>query len=84
VETVSSGGQTSLEDDLLGYKSEVVTEGEVSKFRLHVNVKTFKPENINLSVKDSVLTIEAKTEEKSEDGMSCAYRKVARRFTFPQ
>jgi len=46
--------------------------------------KDFNPENVKVSLKDRVLTIEAKHEYKSEDGKSRMYQEFFRSFTLPQ
>ncbi|CAG7730719.1 unnamed protein product [Allacma fusca] len=69
---------------VLGCKSEVVTEGDQQKYCLNVRVGNFSPENVKISLKDRVMTIEAKTEEKSEDGNRRVYQEVSRQFTLPE
>lgn len=46
--------------------------------------KDFNPENVKVSLKDRVLTIEAKFEQKSEDGNSRIYQEICKSFTLPE
>jgi len=67
-----------------GIESELVSEGQPSKYTLNVNVgEQFKPEDVHISLKDRVLTIEAKGEHTSEDGSSRLYQEISRKFTLP-
>ncbi|CAG7719130.1 unnamed protein product [Allacma fusca] len=65
-------------------ESELFSEGKPSKYTLNVNVgEQFKPEDVKISLKDRLLTIEAKGEVVSEDGSSRVYQEISRRFTLP-
>jgi len=44
----------------------------------------FNPENVKVSLKDRVLTVEAKFEQKSDDGRSRMYQEMSRSFTLPE
>lgn len=44
----------------------------------------FLPENIKLSLKDRVLTVEAKYDHSSEDGTSRVHQEFTRQFTLPE
>jgi len=46
--------------------------------------KSFDPENVKVTLKDRVLTIEAKFEHKSEDGTSRMYQELCKSFTLPE
>lgn len=64
---------------------QIVKEGEEKKYLINVSMgKDFTPENLKMSIKDGVMTIEAKKEVKSEDGHHRMYQEVSRRFTLPQ
>lgn len=52
-------------------------------YRINIDVAGFKPEDIKLSLKDRLLTIEAKMEQKSEDG-SRLYQEMSRVYTLPE
>nr|CAD7406937.1 unnamed protein product [Timema cristinae] len=52
-------------------------------YRVNLDVQGFKPEEINVSVKDKILTIKAKMERSSEDG-SKYFQEVIREFTLPE
>ena len=68
-----------------GIRPEIVEEGETKKYRLNVHVgENFSPENVKVSLKDRVMTVEAKNEQKSEDGNSRFYQEVSRSFTLPE
>lgn len=44
----------------------------------------FNPENVKVTIKDRLLTIDAKFEQKSEDGSSRMYQEISRAFTLPE
>jgi len=46
--------------------------------------KKFNPDNVKISLKDRVLTIDAKFEHKSDDGNSRVYQETTRSFTLPE
>jgi len=76
---------TSLYDSLPALEPEIVKEGDKNKYRLNVFVgENFSPENIKVSLKDRIVTIEAKTDQKSEDGKSRVYQEISRSFTLPE
>jgi HSP20 family molecular chaperone IbpA len=53
-----------------------------NSYKMNIDVSGFKPEDIKVSLKDRVLTIEAKMEQKSEDG-SRLYQEVSKTYTLP-
>jgi len=53
-----------------------------NSYRINIDVSGFKPEDIKVSLKDRVLTIDAKMEQKSEDG-SRLYQEMSRMYTLP-
>jgi len=62
------------------YESEV--DG---KYQMNVVMgEKFVPENIKVTLKDRVLTIEAKYDHSSEDGKSRVYQEFSRQFTLPE
>jgi len=69
-------------------EGQVNAEADSTKkdmFRLNILMgKTFKPEDIKVSLKDRMLTVEAKREQTSEDGTHRYYEEVSRRFTLPE
>jgi len=66
-------------------ESELISEGSPSKYTLHVDLgEGVDPENVKLSLKDRLLTIEAKAEHKSEDGNSRLYQEITRKITLPE
>lgn len=65
-------------------ESELIGEGKPSKYTLNIDVgQHFDPENVKVSLKDRVLSIEAKGEYKSEDGSTRVYQEIRRQFTLP-
>ncbi|CAG7726903.1 unnamed protein product [Allacma fusca] len=46
--------------------------------------KDLSPEDLKISLKDRVMTIEGKKEQKSEDGRSRSYHEFMRKFTLPE
>jgi len=64
---------------------EIVEDGDACKYRLNFYMgKNFSPENIKVTLKDRVMKIEAKKEQKSDDGNSRVYEEVSRLFTIPE
>jgi HSP20 family molecular chaperone IbpA len=59
----------------------VVQRGDV--YRVNVDVDGFKPEEINISVKENILVIGAKMERKGEDG-SKFQQEFTREVTLPE
>ncbi len=57
-----------------------------TKFQVSVNTHGYKPEELQVKVKDNVVTIEAKHEEKSEDKSKKSFvsRQFSRSYTLPQ
>jgi HSP20 family molecular chaperone IbpA len=53
-----------------------------NSYKINIDVSGFKPEDIKVSLKDRVLTIDAKMEQKSEDG-SRLYQEVSKTYTLP-
>jgi HSP20 family molecular chaperone IbpA len=53
-----------------------------NSYKINMDVSGFKPEDIKVSLKDRVLTIEAKMEQKSEDG-SRLYQEVSKMYNLP-
>ncbi|GLH08826.1 hypothetical protein R5R35_004113 [Gryllus longicercus] len=60
-----------------------VEGNETVPYRVNIDVNGFKPEEINVAVKDKVLTIRAKMERSSEDGGKF-YQEVSREITLPE
>ena len=60
-----------------------VTAGK-DTFEICVDVRGFDPKDVQVTLKDGVLTIEGKHEEKSEKGENVVTRQFTRRFTLPQ
>jgi HSP20 family molecular chaperone IbpA len=58
----------------------VIQHGDV--YRLNVDVDGFKPEEINVSLKENILVIKAKMERKTEDG-SKFQQEFTREMTLP-
>jgi len=79
------GGNSSHNTSLsLGVQPEIVTEGDAKKYRLNIHMgNNFAPEDVKVSLKDGVVTIDAKKEKTSEDGNSRFYQEVTRKFTLP-
>jgi HSP20 family molecular chaperone IbpA len=69
----------------LGIQPEIVGEGDNKKYRLNVQMgENFSPENVKVSLKDRLMTVEAKQEQKSDDGNTRVYQEVQRIFTLPE
>jgi len=58
---------------------------EDGKYKIKVPLgKNIGPEDVKVTLKDQVMTVEAKREQKSEDGSSRVYQEFTRMFTFPE
>ena len=69
----------------LGLQPEIVGEGENKRYRLNVHMgENFSPENVKVSLKDRVMTVEAKQEQRSDDGNTRVYQEMSRQFTLPE
>lgn len=53
-------------------------------FQVSMNVAHFKPDEINVKVIDNCILVEAKHEERSEDGESYVSRQFNRRYLLPE
>lgn len=78
----SVAGSTSLNPRI---EPQIVQDGDKKKYMLNINMgKEFAPENLKMSIKDNVMTIDAKKEFVSEDGNHRSYQEVSRKFTLPE
>nr|AJP36906.1 heat shock protein 19.8 [Oxya chinensis] len=59
------------------------TSTSPNTFRYDIDVEGFKPEEIQVSLKDRVLTLSAKMDRTSEDG-SRFYQEIVRQVTIPE
>merc|ERR1712183_444255 len=59
---------------------------EDNKFEVSIDTHGYKPEDLQVKIKDNVVSIEAKSEEKKDEPNSKSYacKKFARSFTLPQ
>ena len=55
-----------------------------NSFGVNLNVDGFQPKDINVSLKDDVLTITGKHEEKSQDGTRFSSRQFTRSYKLPE
>lgn len=60
-----------------------VVENTGDRYKMRINLPGFKPEDIKVSLKDRVLTIEAKMEKRSANG-SRLYQEISRMCTLPE
>jgi len=69
-----------LKDEVLRVKDDE------NKFEVSIDTHGYKPEDLQVKIKDNVVSIEAKSEEKKEEPNSKSYacKKFARSFTLPQ
>lgn len=74
---------TSLLPRALSLPVEAV-ETAGNTYRVNIDVSGFKPEDIKLALKDRLLTVEAKMEQKSEDGGTRFYQEMSRAYTIPE
>jgi len=69
------------------FKDEVLkVKEDDSKFEVSVDTHGYKPEDLQVRIKDNMVTIEAKNEEKKEETNSKSYsaKHFSRSFTLPQ
>jgi HSP20 family molecular chaperone IbpA len=52
--------------------------------RISLDMSGFKPEDVNVSLKNRQVIIDAKMEEKSDDGHHRMYQEVTRQYTLPE
>jgi len=69
-----------LQDEVLRVKDDD------NKFEVSIDTHGYKPEDLQVKIKDNVVSIEAKSEEKKDEPNSKSYacKKFARSFTLPQ
>jgi len=69
-----------LKDEVLRVKDDD------NKFEVSIDTHGYKPEDLQVKIKDNVVSIEAKNEEKKDEpnSKSYAFKKFARSFTLPQ
>jgi len=66
-------------------ESGTVIEDGQPKFKMNMYLgERFTPENVKVSMKDRLVTIEAKVDETSQDGTSRVYQEIVRKFTLPE
>lgn len=74
----------SILDDAESETPEIVREGDHKKYRLNLHMgEDFEPEDIRVKLKHHQMTVEAKSEHKSQDGHSRVYHEVSKKFTLP-
>merc|ERR1712072_1046594 len=69
-----------LKDEVLRVKDDD------NKFEVSIDTHGYKPEDLQVKIKDNVVSIEAKSEEKKDEPNSKSYvsRHLAKSFTLPQ
>jgi len=68
----------------LGLQPAIVKEGDSRKYQLNIHMgRNFAPEDVKVSMKNGIVSINAKKEKTSEDGNSRFYQEVTRKFTLP-
>jgi len=68
-----------------GIENQRGNSQEDDMFRINIYMgNEFNPENVKMSLKDRLLTVEGKREHKSEDGNYRFYEEVSRDFTIPE
>lgn len=65
-----------------GIRDEAVRRKDV--FAVDLDVHGYDPQDLNISVKDNMLTIEGKHEDNAEDGSSFSSRHFVRSFSIPK
>lgn len=81
-EPISAGGD-ALTKSMKSIRDKIFTKDDGNQeFRLNVDMNAFKPEEIDVKIKDKTLSINAKHEEKTED--SQILHQFSRSFTIPE
>ena len=69
-------------------RSDLHVDGGVvlkdNSYGINVNVDGFQPKDLNVSLKDGLLTITGKHEEKSQDGNRFSSRQFTRSYRLPE
>ena len=69
-------------------RSDLHVDGGVvlkdNSYGINLNVDGFQPKDLNVSLKDGVLTVAGKHEEKSEDGARFSSRQFTRSYRLPE
>lgn len=74
----------SILSDIDHESPEIVNEGNHKTYRLNLHMgEDFEPENIKVKLRHHQMTVEAKSEHKSEDGHSRVYHEVSKKFQLP-
>lgn len=71
-----------LQDHMMDAGSEVSMKGDC--FNVNLDVDGFKPKDLNVSVKEDMLTVTGNHEEKSEDGSRYVSRQFTRSYRLPE
>lgn len=71
-----------LQDHMLDSGAEVSLKNDC--FNVNLNVDGFKPKDLNVSVKENMLTVTGNHEEKSEDGSRYVSRQFTRSYRLPE
>ncbi|XP_070554517.1 alpha-crystallin A chain-like [Ptychodera flava] len=79
---VKEGLEGKGEENTTENESKVAVDEGNNTFRASVNLSSFKPENIEVTLQGNRLQIRAKQEEKAEDGYE-AYREYTQRYLLP-
>ncbi|QQP58286.1 Heat shock protein beta-1 [Caligus rogercresseyi] len=57
---------------------------EEDKFEISLDTHSYRPDELKVNIKDGVISIEAKHEEKSEDGSKFVSKQFVRKYTLPK
>ena len=77
--------ETSKDMFKLRDEQQISVKNDDINFQISLDTSSYRPDEIKIDVgADNVLTIEAKHEEKSEDGNKHVSRYFARKYTLPQ
>ncbi|XP_040568279.1 uncharacterized protein [Lepeophtheirus salmonis] len=57
---------------------------EEDKFEISLDTHQYRPDELKVNIKDGVISIEAKHEEKSEDGCKFVSKQFMRKYTLPK
>ena len=66
------------------HKQVMRIQDDNEKFEVSLDTHEYRPDELKIDVKDNILQVEGKHEEKSEDGKTFVSRKFFRHYTLPE
>merc|ERR1712018_920190 len=70
--------------DMFKDEQQITVKNDDKNFQISLDTSSYRPDEIKIDVTNNVITVEAKHEEKSEDGHKHVSRFFARKYTLPE